>query len=248
MYNDDERRRNERAWNDPPMFSYDQLNKQPSSAIPLNKRYKYPVVDQQALNNQMYQAQAGYMQNNSYVQAGAYQQPYSQYTPNQAATLAAYNQQQQAAMMNAAMSNQYGQPNLQQAANYAYNQQYAAQSPYQSSLPQAPISSAYSTAGTQAAVSQSMASNQLANQLNYQTAANQQQTSAYLPNTINPSISSQIPVSNQSMMQTTAGGYSMTGAGQQYNQYNQQMYAQQQQQMQQQYPNTPNQYGQPQNY
>lgn len=271
MYHtDEERRRNERAWNDPPMFSYDQLNKQPASAVPLNKRYKYPIADQQALNNQMYQGQQGYMQGN-YMQGGLYQQqqqqPYSQsvigqqpYSAAAAGSTLGYNQP----MMNAYP----GQSALQQQANYGYGQQqhYAQASPYQTSLAQQPLSSAaYGAAGqaqlagqtalggqvgltNQPAVSQAMASNQL----NYQTA--QQQSSAYLPNvqnTLNASLASQLPASSQqSMMQTAAGGYSMPG--QQYGQqamYGQQTALGQQQQLQQQQYNTQlqNQYQQ-QNY
>lgn len=41
--NDDERRRHERSWNDPPLFSYDQLNK-PTSQASLHKRYSRPMA------------------------------------------------------------------------------------------------------------------------------------------------------------------------------------------------------------
>ena len=107
------------------MFSYDQLNKQPASAVPLNKRYKYPIADQQALNNQMYQSQQGYMQGN-YVQGGLYQQqqqPYSQSVIGQqpystAGSALAYNQ----AMMNAYPGQSALQQQAAAAANYGYNQ------------------------------------------------------------------------------------------------------------------------------
>ena len=50
MNEEEDRRRHDKAWNDPPMFSYDQLNQQPPHNVPLNRRYKYPPADP----NQMY--------------------------------------------------------------------------------------------------------------------------------------------------------------------------------------------------
>lgn len=43
---DDERRRHEKSWNDPPFFSWDQLNKSSSQAskVPLHKRYSRPMA------------------------------------------------------------------------------------------------------------------------------------------------------------------------------------------------------------
>ena len=225
------------------MYTYDQLNKQPTSAVPLNKRYKYPIADQQALNNQMYQSQQGYMQQGNYTQSTLYQQqqqPYSQLgqqSYSAANPTLAYNQSM--------MGGYPGQSALQQqaaVAGYGYNQQHYAQaSPYQSQLGQTQLSSYAGQAqlpgqtalsnpvglANQPAVSQAMASNQL----NYQTAAAQQQSSAYLPNvqnTLNPSLGGQISTSNP-QMPNAAGGYSMAGQyGQQPNMYGQSALAQQQ--------------------
>jgi hypothetical protein len=53
--NEEDRRRHDKAWNDPPLFSYDQLNKQPSQGVPINRRYKHPAPEP----NQMYGYQPG---------------------------------------------------------------------------------------------------------------------------------------------------------------------------------------------
>ena len=45
-----EERRKAKGWNDPPLFTYDQLNKaslissNPNQPVPIHKRYKYPHV------------------------------------------------------------------------------------------------------------------------------------------------------------------------------------------------------------
>lgn len=239
------------------MFSYDQLNKQPTSAVPLNKRYKYPMADQQALNNQMYQTQQqqGYMQAGNYVQAGGalyqqqQQQPYSQSMIGQQPYSAAAGGSALGAYNPAMMAGYPGQSALQQQANYAgYNQQHYAQaSPYQTALGQAQLSSAYGgqtqlpgQLNNPVGLTNQPAASMASNALNYQTAAAQQQSSAYLPNvqnTLNASLASQIPTSNPQSMMQTAGGYSMAGQyGQQAGMYGQQStLSQQQQQLQQQY-------------
>lgn len=242
MMNEDERRRYDRAWNDPPMYTMDQLNKQPTSAVPLNKRYKYQVADQQLLNNQMYQTpQTGYMQN-AYAQPGYGQnQLYSQqaaYTQNQLG----YNQ----AQMNAYTGQASG---LQSA--YGYSNQQQQQYPQQYAAAAAAAAGQQLTYGQQAQLPnrQVVSQQPIANQSTYQTT----QASAYLPNainptsTINPSINpalnpalstqSQIPVSN-SMMQPNA--YTMQSNQYGVNQYGQQqaMYSVAGQQQQQQQPQT----------
>ncbi|XP_017492772.1 PREDICTED: ribonucleoprotein RB97D-like [Rhagoletis zephyria] len=68
----DNDRRHEKSWNDPPMFSVEQLNKA-SGSVPLNKRYRYPQAPVQA-PNQMYQQQQ--QQPNMGMTGGyGYQQP-----------------------------------------------------------------------------------------------------------------------------------------------------------------------------
>lgn len=253
--NDDERRRYDRAWNDPPMFTMDQMNKQPTSAVPLNKRYKYPVADQQMLNNQMYPQAGNYMQN-AYGQSAygavpnqlsnqySQQQPQSAYTQNPSMA-AAYNQQ----ISNAYMGAQSLPGQQQQAYGYAAQQQAAYAAQQQQQQPQH-----YSPYGQQAGhqlSNQSIVSQQpLAgtNQLSNQSAYQNPQTSAYLPNTINPtvttainqqqsmnqtnpalaqtSVNQQIPISN-AMMQSAYSNPMQSNPQQQQQQYN----AQQQQQL-----------------
>ena len=42
--NEEDRRRHDKSWNDPPLFTYDQLNQAVPSKVPLHKRYSSPPV------------------------------------------------------------------------------------------------------------------------------------------------------------------------------------------------------------
>ena len=108
---DQERRRHEKSWNDPPLFSYDQLNKS-TPQVPLHKRYSRPMAPefmqggvnayqqqhQQQLQQQLQQQQPQYLQQQPQVPGASQQNYYPVQQSVQAggwyAPQAAYQQQQ----------------------------------------------------------------------------------------------------------------------------------------------------------
>ncbi|KAJ6225817.1 hypothetical protein RDWZM_004362 [Blomia tropicalis] len=96
-------RRHEKSWNDPPMFSIDQLNNA-SSTVPLSKRYRYPQqqVQNQQMNYGQQQQAGGYgfpgqqpQQSNPSFQPNSTQQPFNSGTYNNPYPMDPQNLQQQ---------------------------------------------------------------------------------------------------------------------------------------------------------
>lgn len=103
-------RRHEKSWNDPPMFSMEQLNNA-SNTVPLSKRYRYPQTQAPA-QGQMYQQQ----QQPNYGGASAYGYPGQPAATQQNNVPPSYGQQPQ----QYPAYSPYGGPNAgaQAATNY----------------------------------------------------------------------------------------------------------------------------------
>lgn len=130
-------KRHEKSWNDPPMFSAEQMNKATGS-VPLSKRYRYPQAPAQA-PNQMYQQQPNVGMNSGYgyqqPQGNTLQQSYGQPQQQQQypGAFNPYGQDPNANVGTVPMSSNYQAPpslsNVSQQQPQQYSQQQYAPSP-----------------------------------------------------------------------------------------------------------------------